>query len=444
MLSKIKVFILHSSGDQTLHNLAIKTAQETNGTIVNVANTDYENEIHFPNEGFTKNWYRIIEEYVFQNLNLDFEYIGLFNDDIDISSDVVARVIQFLDEHPRTAMASASFNTDLPFAIPDHIRRVGYSIRPVVEFTAPIFRVSALKEIGNFDTRFELGWGIDYDWCFRARRKGYSIAMVEDVSFYHFQHSSIDRTDEGRQNYFLRAREQMNTGLTEKYGSNWYEKIRTTVALTMVVRNEIHTLPTMLNYHKGLCDEVVIGVEPSHDGTLEYTKQNADYVFELPDVGYCEAHRGFISGFCFSDVQLCLDADEFLDPNFIFDFSFLILEINKNKKGIRLMRRHYIDDHFKFEGDIQHRLYHRDGVKFVDQLHTEPLPTYTPVPLWSAKIAGIHHRKTLIEQYDDEYRYQTILKADEKYTRHSWKQRLWEISSVYTNTPIPEQFKQSE
>jgi hypothetical protein len=445
LLDKARIFILHSSGDMTLHSMALKSALNLSGLIVNAHSIDFKNEYAIPNMGFTKNWNRIIHEFVLDNPNPDFEYIGLFNDDIDISKEAVEKVIEFLDEHQRCAMASAAFNTDVPFQIPNHIRRdLGYSIRPVVEFTAPIFRVSALKAIGAFDERFSLGWGVDYDWCYRSRRMGYSIAVVESVSFYHYQHSSINKV--GRKDYFSRASNEMEKGLTEKYGENWYSKIRTMVGLTMVVRNEMKNLPKMLQdlqhsgYLPALVDEIAIGVEPSDDGTLEFCRENADTVIELEDVGYCEYHRGLISYYCLSDVQLCLDADEYLDIDFQIEFQDLILELSETKLGYRLMRSHYIDNEFRYQGDVQYRIYHRDAVKFIQQLHTEPQPTFKDVPLHNCKPA-IYHMKTLDEQLEDEMRYQEILKKEEKFKKHPLRQRLWEISSVYTGNELPDELK---
>jgi GT2 family glycosyltransferase len=90
---------------------------------------------------------------------------------------------------------------------------------PWVEFVCPIISKSVVKEIGLLDTGMPRGWGIELDYCYRAKKAGFNTYLIQDVSVHHYGHKS--QTDHGEYSHY--ANIEMNDRLREKYGDNWQE-----------------------------------------------------------------------------------------------------------------------------------------------------------------------------------------------------------------------------
>ena len=358
------------------------------------------------NLGFTKGWNFAIR-YLLKNS--DYDAFVLMNNDIAFQRWELEKVIKIAEEKPRLGIVSASCNSPHALMIQQTPNWLRYT--PFVEFVAPLIKREVFENIGLFNEVFEKGWGVEYDYCYRVRRGGYSVGVYDLASFKHFEHKTIDQI--GRDKYFKEANHEMEANLTELYGPNWKEDLTSMIGLTMVVCNEGHRLKDHLEFHKNLVDEITVVVQESKDNTLELAYKYADTVIEKPCVGYCEAHRIDASRFTNSDWQLCLDADEFLTEEFIQNMRSLM----KSDKyfGYRLTRRLIVDGEFRFEGDAHHRFYHRKNVKFLDELHTEPQSLN-----WN-KVSGlpyiaILHIKSTKEIMEDELRCEllldTVLKND--------------------------------
>jgi GT2 family glycosyltransferase len=99
----------------------------------------------------------------------------------------------------------------------DQMRQV-----PWVEFVCPIISKDVVKKIGLLDNKMPRGWGIELDYCYRAKQAGFSTNLIQTVSVHHFGHKSQDNQDE----YRHYANIEMNDRLREKYGDNWQEVLK--------------------------------------------------------------------------------------------------------------------------------------------------------------------------------------------------------------------------
>lgn len=397
---KIAQLILTHNNHDLTKNL-LKTFPEAivvdNGSTIPV---DYmDNVIRFDtNLGFTKGWNESIKR-----VYGDYDAFWLCNNDIDTEHICVTRLEEVLESHPRLGVVSPFCNS--PHAhmgrkTPDWLRYV-----PYVELVAPLIRKDVFNRVGLFDETYSKGWGLDYDFGWKVRRSGYAVGVYDLVGINHLEHKTIDSV--GREQYFAEASAEMNTGLTQNYGSDWQRKLTSMIALTMVVCNEEKRLYKFFDTHTHLFDEIVVAVQESKDNSLSVCKSYADTVIERPCVGYCEADRGVVASNTISDWQVCLDPDEYLTQDFISTFRDAIYG---DKQGYRLTRRLIEDGIFRFEGDSHHRFYHRNNVHFLDELHTEP-----QAQDWG-KVGGfpfvsIEHIKTLKETWEDEERYEDVIET---------------------------------
>jgi hypothetical protein len=195
------------------------------------------------------------------------------------------------------------------------------------------------------------------------------------------------------------------------------------ISLCMVVCNEAHRLGPMLAWHRPLVAQIVVVVQRSDDDTLAVACQLADVVIEHPRYGYCEASREAASHASAFDTQLVLDADEWLTLAFALGLPAAMDATRLGEvDGYRLRRTFWRDGRHEFTGDAQYRLIHRRGVRFLNEIHTEPqAKDWKRVPTWGGEQAAgdggvflpeqlaILHVKTTEEQIRDELRCQELL-----------------------------------
>jgi hypothetical protein len=366
--------------------------------VVNQGNNySYNNEIRLEeNKGFTLGWNLAI-----QRILDDYDSFWLMNNDIVTGSECITELEKVLESHPRLGIVSPYCNS--PHSLMHKKTQNSLRYTPFVEFVCPAIRKEVFAKIGYFDEVFSKGWGVEFDYCWKARRNGFSVGVYDLVGVNHLEHSTIDKV--GREDYFSQAAYEMNTYLAEKYGNEWKAKLEEMIALNMVVCNEGNRLEEMIDYHRNLVDEIVIAVQESDDNTLDLAYQLADTVIPTKRSGYCESDRSIVSTSTNSEWQLVLDADEYLTEDFIN-----VMREKKEHLGYRLTRRLIEDGIFRFEGDMQHRFFHKSNVKFLDELHTEPQAKdwnwVTNYPFVS-----INHIKTLDETIADEQRYQHLLET---------------------------------
>lgn len=188
------------------------------------------------------------------------------------------------------------------------------------------------------------------------------------------------------------------------------------ISLTMVVANEGHRLGPMLSWHRPLVRQIVVVVQESTDATLQVATELADIVIPHPMYGYCEKSRQAASDAAAYDVQLILDADELLTIPALLALPHLVETLAAGEiDGWRLRRTFWRDGQHEFTGDAQHRLVHREKVRFLDEIHTEPQTrsgSWKRVPTFGGEetiLPAILHLKTTAEQLLDEQRCQALL-----------------------------------
>ncbi|MBN1824244.1 MAG: glycosyltransferase family 2 protein [Endomicrobiales bacterium] len=82
-----------------------------------------------------------------------------------------------------------------------------------------LIKREVIKDVGLFDERFKTGTYEDYDYCVRARRKGYRIFCAGDVYVHHHGSATFDKGG------YLKLNMQ-NKGLFEKkWGKRMYEYV---------------------------------------------------------------------------------------------------------------------------------------------------------------------------------------------------------------------------
>ena len=349
------------------------------------------------NRLFTGNWRAALEK-----VWNDYDAFLLMNNDIIIDETNINRVIQRMIDIPRIGAISGAVNSPHKHM---HNHYKDYRVVPFVELVAPLIRKDAIIAAGGLDRCFNAdmfprGWGIDYHLGYILRRAGYSNIVDDTAEFIHLEHQTINNMPD----WMSKAAHEMNEGLVKLYGEHWSRILNDSmINLAMVICNEAHRLPDMIEHTKRLVDEITIVVQESKDNSLAVARRLADKVIEAPCIGYCERHRHIATNQSDSWWQLVLDPDEFIT----IDFQRELRErIHTHYGGYRLARRLFIDGQFRFEGDSHYRLFQRNAVNFLDELHTEPQPTKEVGTLPSI---SIDHIKSLSEQLRDEMRYERLL-----------------------------------
>lgn len=163
---------------------------------------------------FTESFNRAIKE-VSENQGF-YDYVMICNNDISLTSRDVEMLEVALNgrkgifspvvNSPHSAVMSKYGN--------DLIRQV-----PWVEFVCPIIHRDVIEAIGLLDEGMPRGWGIELDYCYRAKKTGFNTYLVQDIAIQHYGHKS--QADHGEYSHY--ANIEMNDRLKEKYGDNWPE-----------------------------------------------------------------------------------------------------------------------------------------------------------------------------------------------------------------------------
>lgn len=174
----------------------------------------------------------------------------------------------------------------------------------------------------------------------------------------------------------------------------------------LVVRNEVQRIGECLHHLRPLVDEIVLVDQSSDDGTVEVVKasQLVDRIAVDAPHGYCEASRGLSDSLATGDWRLVIDADERLTDDFARDLRILL---ESPLHGYRLFRRLYLDNVAVWEGDSHYRLFRKDRVIFLNELHTEPQPT--SLRIHTPPYIAIDHFKSTDEHAQDKARYLALL-----------------------------------
>lgn len=162
------------------------------------------------NLGFTKGWNCAIK-----TLWEEFDVFWLMNSDIKISPASVKRVEWIVRAYPNILFFTPAYNCWMKHCQPRE--GLGLKETSVLEFTAPVINKKVFNKIGFFDELFAKGYGVDFDFCYRARKAGIRMYVDHKSSFYHWGHQTILK-HEGIIQYKKEAEREMVSGLSHKYG----------------------------------------------------------------------------------------------------------------------------------------------------------------------------------------------------------------------------------
>jgi GT2 family glycosyltransferase len=148
-----------------------------------------------------------------------FSHVMICNNDIDLDYN---RLIQ-LDDLVKgrkgifSPVVNSPHNAVMSKTGDDQMRQV-----PWVEFVCPIIHRDVIEVIGLLDNKMPRGWGVELDYCYRAKQAGFNTYLIQDVSVHHYGHKS--QVDHGEYSHY--ANIEMNDRLKEKYGDNWQEVLK--------------------------------------------------------------------------------------------------------------------------------------------------------------------------------------------------------------------------
>lgn len=148
--------------------------------------------------------------------NEDWDYVMLCNNDINLTADQLEALYVLFNNKIGifSPVVNSPHNAVMSKIGDDTFRQV-----PWVEFVCPIIHRYVIEKIGYLDNKMPRGWGIELDYCYRAKQAGFSTNLIQTVSVHHYGHKS--QADHGEYSHY--ANIEMNDRLKEKYGDNWQE-----------------------------------------------------------------------------------------------------------------------------------------------------------------------------------------------------------------------------
>ena len=148
------------------------------------------------------------------------------------------------------------------------------------------------------------------------------------------------------------------------------------ISAIIVTRNEEKNMRRCLESIKWL-DEIVVVDQSSDDDTVKICEDYTDKVFVVPNKEFCEPDRALAASRTLNDWVLYIDADEVVSAG-------LKEEIETLLAGIPAYTSYYIPRKNIFLGKWIRgsgwypgyvlRLFRKESVKFLDDIHTNPVP----------------------------------------------------------------------
>jgi GT2 family glycosyltransferase len=147
------------------------------------------------------------------------DYFWIIDNDVRIlNNDALLLMVNEMVVHPRIAAIQPAMPSDHAFLRPH--KGTGWSSVPFIEWTAPLLRYTAVRDLGLADERMRF-WGMDLDWCARARRAGWDLAVEYGARCHHEYRGTWARRPELNPLWEPRVAET-ETVLREKYGIDWF------------------------------------------------------------------------------------------------------------------------------------------------------------------------------------------------------------------------------
>src|SRR5713226_5644415 len=186
------------------------------------------------------------------------------------------------------------------------------------------------------------------------------------------------------------------------------------ISLCVVTRNEERRIEACVRDARPHADEVVVVDQSSDDGTAAILAKLQlggfiDKCARDANHGYCEASRKMAHDMSSGDWILVLDADERLSAELKKALPHLV---TASIGGYKLSRWTYVDGKVIDAGDLQYRLFRREAVRYLSEVHTAPQPT-GKVRVWGDGVRqiAIVHEKSMSEALDDQRRYDRMLRG---------------------------------
>jgi len=127
------------------------------------------------------------------------------------------KLVDVLKTHDKACAVHPQFNSDHP-----HIR-FGSGKVPFIEFTAPMFKLDYLLDVGEVDENM-LYWGFDLDWSYRAIAKGYELYVDNKSTVDHIYNRHMMKEHPVTQARALLREyydDETILALISKYGKGW-------------------------------------------------------------------------------------------------------------------------------------------------------------------------------------------------------------------------------
>lgn len=175
------------------------------------------------NLGFTKGWNTAVK-----TLFDEFDAFWLMNSDIKPQAGCVKRVEELLNKRPDVSFFTPAYNCWMKHCQPAPSKsppnggdfKTALVETNVMEFTAPVIRKRVFEKIGFFDEVFVRGYGVEFDFCYRARMAGIQMHVDHGSRFYHLGQQTISKHG-GVISYSKVANAELHNGLRAKYGPNY-------------------------------------------------------------------------------------------------------------------------------------------------------------------------------------------------------------------------------
>ncbi len=151
------------------------------------------------------------------------EFVGLFNNDMELDPDCLAELVGELDSHPEVGSVTPKMLDFTERGVLDGAgdlltwrgggRRRGHGDRDVGQYDAPeevfgpcggaaLYRRSALEAVGGFDEDY-FAYYEDIDWAFRAQLAGVRCRYVPTAVLYHRGSASLGQGMTDSNGYLL-------------------------------------------------------------------------------------------------------------------------------------------------------------------------------------------------------------------------------------------------
>lgn len=167
--------------------------------------------------GFTKGWNEAIKR-LFDSSDA----FWLMNSDIRITEKSIRRVESVLETRPDIRFFTPAYNCWMKHC--QQIQGAGLVECDVLEFTAPVIRKDVFIDLGFFDELFARGYGVEFDFCYKARQAGIKMWVDHESEFYHLGQQTISK-HEGLLAYSAKANFELTHGLMNRYGTEYFERI---------------------------------------------------------------------------------------------------------------------------------------------------------------------------------------------------------------------------